>query len=216
MRHPYTRGLFDSIPLPGADKNARPLVADPRPAAAAAPAAAGLLISGRAARYFVAGRLRRRARSRWMPVDEPRVHAARCRPLRRDRLGGGRADGASRREPTPPGDVVLEVDDLNKYYEIDRQLADAMFARRKAAHGQGQRAARFRRPRGARRSRSSAKSGCGKSTFAKVMMGLETATEGEITLNGNRTSRATRRSQKRGARPSPATCRWCSRTPSTR
>src|SRR6516162_10003249 len=27
MRHPYTRGLFNSIPLPGADKNARPLVA---------------------------------------------------------------------------------------------------------------------------------------------------------------------------------------------
>ncbi len=29
MRHPYTRGLFASIPLPGADKNARPLVAIP-------------------------------------------------------------------------------------------------------------------------------------------------------------------------------------------
>src|SRR5262249_10919748 len=27
MRHPYTRGLFNSIPLPGADKNARPLMA---------------------------------------------------------------------------------------------------------------------------------------------------------------------------------------------
>ena len=25
MRHPYTRGLFSSIPVPGADKNARPL-----------------------------------------------------------------------------------------------------------------------------------------------------------------------------------------------
>ena len=29
MRHPYTRGLFNSIPLPGADKNARPLVPIP-------------------------------------------------------------------------------------------------------------------------------------------------------------------------------------------
>ena len=29
MRHPYTRGLFNSIPLPGADKNARPLVSIP-------------------------------------------------------------------------------------------------------------------------------------------------------------------------------------------
>ena len=29
MRHPYTQGLFRSIPLPGADKNSRPLVAIP-------------------------------------------------------------------------------------------------------------------------------------------------------------------------------------------
>ena len=29
MRHPYTRGLFNSIPLPGADKYAKPLVAMP-------------------------------------------------------------------------------------------------------------------------------------------------------------------------------------------
>ena len=28
-RHPYTQGLFRSIPLPGADKNARPLIAIP-------------------------------------------------------------------------------------------------------------------------------------------------------------------------------------------
>ena len=29
MRHPYTQGLFASIPVPGADKNARPLIAIP-------------------------------------------------------------------------------------------------------------------------------------------------------------------------------------------
>jgi peptide/nickel transport system ATP-binding protein len=29
MRHPYTQGLFRSIPLPGADKNERPLIAIP-------------------------------------------------------------------------------------------------------------------------------------------------------------------------------------------
>ena len=55
-------------------------------------------------------------------------------------------------------------------------------------------------------------SGCGKSTFAKVMMGLETATEGEIRLNGKDISRT--RVQDRGEPPS-ATCRWCSRTRST-
>ena len=29
MRHPYTQGLFRSIPLPGADKNSRPLISIP-------------------------------------------------------------------------------------------------------------------------------------------------------------------------------------------
>ena len=42
MRHPYTQGLFRSIPLPGADKNSRPLVAIPGQLAAAARAAEGL------------------------------------------------------------------------------------------------------------------------------------------------------------------------------
>ena len=42
MRHPYTQGLFRSIPLPGADKNSRPLIVHSRPVAAAARAAEGL------------------------------------------------------------------------------------------------------------------------------------------------------------------------------
>ncbi len=33
-RHPYTRGLLSCIPILGADKNSRPLTADPRPGAA--------------------------------------------------------------------------------------------------------------------------------------------------------------------------------------
>src|SRR3546814_4187456 len=33
-------------------------------------------------------------------------------------------------------------------------------------------------------------SGCGKSTFAKVLMGLETATEGTITFNGEKIERS--------------------------
>jgi peptide/nickel transport system ATP-binding protein len=56
-------------------------------------------------------------------------------------------------------------------------------------------------------------SGCGKSTFAKVLMGLETATSGKIMLY-NQSSRTPRSSS---ATPTPCPrCRWCSRTPSTR
>ena len=49
MRHPYTQGLFRSIPLPGTDKTARPLIADPGQLPPAPRAAARAATSGRAA-----------------------------------------------------------------------------------------------------------------------------------------------------------------------
>ena len=114
---PIRSGLFRSIPLPGADKNARPLIADPRPAAAAARAAAGL-------QFRPALRLFRRRPSAtpaeipMMPVDGHDGHAARC--VRFDEIDWearrpAAQAGASRRRS---GAVVLEVDDLKKYYEV--------------------------------------------------------------------------------------------------
>ena len=42
VRHPYTQGLFRSMPMPGTNKNDNPLDPHSRPVAAAAPAAEGL------------------------------------------------------------------------------------------------------------------------------------------------------------------------------
>ncbi len=75
MRHPYTQGLFRSIPLPGADKTRRPLIADPGQLPPAPRAPAGLQL--RPALQL----LRRRAaatpaRSRWSR-SRP-THATRC------------------------------------------------------------------------------------------------------------------------------------------
>ena len=55
-------------------------------------------------------------------------------------------------------------------------------------------------------------SGCGKSTFAKVLMGLESATDGHVTLDN--VDSASWRSRSATQRRSRA-CRWCSRTRST-
>ena len=90
MRHPYTQGLFGSIPVPGADKNRRPLRAIPRPVAAAARAPAGLLLRA-------ALRLLRRRPLRPAPVADAcpstpnRVTPSRCVRVARDRLGGASA-----------------------------------------------------------------------------------------------------------------------------
>ncbi|MCL4105465.1 UNVERIFIED_CONTAM: hypothetical protein GTU68_055596 [Idotea baltica] len=77
------------------------------------------------------------------------------------------------------GDVVLKMEDLKKYYEVS---ANSMFG------GGGKKVVKANETLSfeARESETLAivgESGCGKSTFAKVLMGLETATEGQITLD---------------------------------
>ena len=100
MRHPYTRGLFTSIPLPGTDKNAQPLVPirgqlplpHERPHGLHVRAALRLLRAGRCDKPVPMD-----------DVDGRSGHEARCVRYRRDRLGrssrpqGRRADAARAR-----------------------------------------------------------------------------------------------------------------------
>ena len=79
------------------------------------------------------------------------------------------------------GEVVLKMDNLKKYYEV---AASALFSSGEKKVVKANETLSFE----ARESETLAivgESGCGKSTFAKVLMGLETATEGTITL-GNK------------------------------
>ena len=78
------------------------------------------------------------------------------------------------------GDVVLAMKDLKKYYKV---AANALFGGVQDRVVKANESLTFE----ARESETLAivgESGCGKSTFAKVLMGLETATEGEILLDG--------------------------------
>jgi peptide/nickel transport system ATP-binding protein len=80
---------------------------------------------------------------------------------------------------TEPGDVVLRMEDLKKYYEVS---ANALFGGANKKVVKANETLTFE----ARESETLAivgESGCGKSTFAKVLMGLETATEGKIFLD---------------------------------
>ncbi|MFP3382828.1 dipeptide ABC transporter ATP-binding protein [Tritonibacter sp. SIMBA_163] len=178
MRHPYTQALFRSIPLPGADKNARPLVAIPGnfPLPHERPTGCNF---GPRCDYFEAGRCD--AGDILMePVPDNERHHTRCLKFQEIDWNAPINVGEQKAK-TEPGRVVLKMDNLKKYYEV---AANALFGGGAKKVVKANETLSFE----ARESETLAivgESGCGKSTFAKVLMGLETATEGEILLDNH-------------------------------
>ncbi|WP_347310124.1 ABC transporter ATP-binding protein [Defluviimonas sp. SAOS-178_SWC] len=178
MQHPYTQALFRSIPLPGADKNSRPLVAIPGnfPLPHERPQGCNF---GPRCDYFVAGRCDK--------ADIPMIHVpgndrhdTRC--LRVDEIDWDAPVKATKTvEKTPIGDVVLKMEDLRKYYEVS---ANALFGGGDTKVVKANETLSFEAHEGETLA-IVGESGCGKSTFAKVLMGLETATSGQIFLYDN-------------------------------
>ncbi|MFG6582656.1 dipeptide ABC transporter ATP-binding protein [Sulfitobacter sp. 1A12779] len=177
MQHPYTQALFRSIPLPGADKNARPLKAIPRnfPLPHERPPGCNF---GPRCDYFVPGR----CDAAPIPMESVPAndrHETRC--IRFQEIDWqAPLELAEVKEKSDVGEVVLKMDKLKKYYQV---AANAMFGGGNTKVVKANETLSFE----AHESETLAivgESGCGKSTFAKVLMGLETATEGHIYLDG--------------------------------
>ncbi|MBT4285384.1 MAG: ABC transporter ATP-binding protein, partial [Rhodobacteraceae bacterium] len=178
MRHPYTQALFRSIPLPGADKTSRPLVAIPGnfPLPHERPFGCNF---GPRCNYFVEGSCNTdKINMKNLESKEP--HSSRC--LRIDKIDWDTPpEQSTRSQKENLGRVVLKVDQLKKYYEVN---ANALFAGNNRKVVKANETLSFE----ARESETLAivgESGCGKSTLAKVLMGLETATSGKVSLDGD-------------------------------
>ena len=174
MRHPYTRGLFSSIPVPGADKNARPLVAIPGQLPLPHERPRGCNFGPRCD-HFEEIRCDRKS----LPMEEVARgsrHFVRC--ARFDEIDWDAAKSRTVvREEVQPGDFVLHVEDMTKHYDIEESGLFIFGGRPKTVK------ANEKISFSAREAETVAivgESGCGKSTFAKVLMGLEPATSGHV------------------------------------
>ena len=176
MQHPYTQALFRSIPLPGADKNSRPLKAIPGnfPLPHERPPGCNF---GPRCDYFQDGRCDAEAIP-MAAVEGNDRHTSRC--LRFEEIDwDAPIDASDTKAKGEVGDVVLRMDNLKKYYEV---AASALFGGGEKRVVKANETLSFE----ARESETLAivgESGCGKSTFAKVLMGLETATDGKIMID---------------------------------
>ncbi|MCL5775406.1 ABC transporter ATP-binding protein [Limibaculum sp. FT325] len=175
MRHPYTQGLLRSIPVPGADKYARPLVAIPGQLPLPHERPQGCNFGPRCA-HFRDG-VCNVTDIHMLPVGDPgERHRSRC--LRIDEIDwSAPIDAGAVAEAIEPGDVVLKVDHLKKHYAVSTGMFGGGDKRTVKANEEVTFDARE-----AETVAIVGESGCGKSTFAKVLMGLETATSGEIRL----------------------------------
>ncbi len=175
MRHPYTQALFRSIPLPGADKNTRPLKSIPGnfPLPHERPPGCNF---GPRCDYFTGGRCDAQDIPMF-PVPEGERHESRC--LRWSEIAWDAPVQMSEiREKAPVGEVVLRLENLRKYYQVS---GGAFGGSGEAKVVKANETLSFE----ARAGETLAivgESGCGKSTLAKVLMGLETATDGQIML----------------------------------
>jgi peptide/nickel transport system ATP-binding protein len=177
MQHPYTQALFRSIPLPGANKNARPLVAIPGnfPLPHERPEGCNF---GPRCTYFEAGRCNAQV-IEMAELERTDRHTTRCLKYKEIdwKAPVTRAETIDNVEP---GDVILKIDNLKKYYEV---AANALFGSSGSKKVVKANETLSFEAREGETLAIVGESGCGKSTLAKVLMGLETATEGNVLLD---------------------------------
>jgi peptide/nickel transport system ATP-binding protein len=180
-RHPYTHGLFACIPLPTADKNAAPLkpIRGQLPLPFERPQ--GCYYHPRCD-HFKPG-LCDQEHFKMAHVEKSAAdHRVRCLRYKEIDQRLEVADGEVK-AVLELGKQVLEVDHMKKYYEVRDSSLRALISGKRIRHVKANEELNF----SAREGETVAivgESGCGKSTFAKVLMGLETGTGGEILYLG--------------------------------
>ena len=176
VRHPYTQGLFRSIPMPGTNKNDNPLIPIPGQLPLPHERPKGCNFGPRCG-YFLEG-LCDQADVPMREVEGASGHQSRC--LRVEAIDWTQSSRpATRLEPVSIGAPVLDVERLKKHYRV---AASALFGSHEGRTVKAVEDISFK-AREAEVLAIVGESGCGKSTLAKVLLGLETASEGLVVFD---------------------------------
>jgi peptide/nickel transport system ATP-binding protein len=180
-RHPYTHGLFACIPLPTADKHAAPLkpIRGQLPLPFERPQ--GCYYHPRCD-HFKPGLCDQEHFKMAHVEGSAADHRVRCLRYKEIDQRLEVADGEVK-AVLELGKQVLEVDHMKKYYEVRDSSLRALISGKRIRYVKANEELNF----SAREGETVAivgESGCGKSTFAKVLMGLEKGTDGEILYMG--------------------------------
>ncbi len=175
MRHPYTQGLFRSIPLPGANKNDRPLIPIPGQLPLPHLRPPGCHFAPRCP-YHIAACDQQKVPM--YPVPGFEAHQSRCIRIGEIDWSAGPAD-VVRQQPIEVGQPVLKIDGLKKHYHV---AANPVFGGGEGRTVKAVEDVSFE-AREAEVVAIVGESGCGKSTFAKVALGLETASSGLVSFD---------------------------------
>ena len=193
MRHPYTRGLFGCIPSPARDRMKHPLMPIPGQLPLPHERPDGCFFGPRCDHFRQEVCDHGYIEMEEAVQDPP--HKVRCR--RWQEL----ADDALEPPPPPPpevplGDTVLEVNDLQKYYRVTNASLIAFLKKQRTRWVKANECLNM----DALEAETVAivgESGCGKSTFAKVLLGLEEGQKGEALVMGDDFSALTARKRSR-------------------
>ena len=175
-RHPYTRGLLDCLPTLGSGKRQAPLIPIAGQVESALTRSPGCGFAGRCAHVEIG-----RCTSRAIPITE--VHGEpdhRVACVRADELvrWTRRSGATGTHDAGGAGEPMVAAHHLTKVYETRQRWLRGPRAPVRAVSDVDLVAAR------GQTLAIVGESGCGKSTIAKVLSGLEVATAGGVTLDG--------------------------------
>jgi len=175
--HPYTRGLIRCLPESGADKIARPLSPIPGQIPAPWERAAGCFFQPRCG-Y---------ARDGLCDASHPPLigygKGSTVRCLRASEIEPGRIDAVAGEAPPAADGVAVSVDRLSKDYRLTPPGLRGLLPFADPLRIRANDHLTFNAASG-RTLAIVGESGCGKSTFARVLTGLERATGGRIEVAG--------------------------------